>query len=161
MDANGYFFRPLEVRDAQLIGEHRCRMFEEADMPYSATVPLFREWLDKAFAAGNYTGWIAEYAGEPVAGAGMMFLDWPPHPRHPENNRRGYILNVFVEPAHRRRGIAAKLMELCYEQARGLRITYLVLHASEQGRPLYERDGWKATNEMSFDLTRVRNELHA
>jgi GNAT superfamily N-acetyltransferase len=152
MDANGYLFRPIDARDTALIAEHRRRMFEEAGMEYSAMTEPFCRWLDAQFSEESYTGWIAILQGEPVAGIGMIVLDWPPHPRHPENNRRGYILNLFVNPEHRRRGIAAKLIELCYDEARGLGITYLVLHASAQGRPLYERDGWRATNEMSLVL---------
>jgi hypothetical protein len=33
----------------------------------------------------------------------LMVLPWAPHPFHPADDKRGYILNVYVEPSHRRR----------------------------------------------------------
>ncbi|WP_414087086.1 GNAT family N-acetyltransferase, partial [Herbaspirillum lusitanum] len=38
--------------------------------------------------------------------------DWPPHPSHPYQAKRGYVLNVYVVPAYRRRGIADLLMKM-------------------------------------------------
>jgi len=41
-----------------------------------------------------------------------MVLDWPPHPLHPNEDRRGYVLNLYVEPGYRGRGVARDLMRL-------------------------------------------------
>ena len=41
-----------------------------------------------------------------VASAGLLILDWPPHPFDPEGELRGYLLNVYVEPEYRKRGLA-------------------------------------------------------
>jgi ribosomal protein S18 acetylase RimI-like enzyme len=84
-----------------------------------------------------------------VAGIGLMAIDWPPHPLHPEQDRRGYVLNVYVEPSHRQRGIARALMdraEVAFSE-RGL--PYAILHATEKGRPLYAGLGWAPTTEMA------------
>ena len=58
------------------------------------------------------------------------------------------MLNVYVEPGCRRRGVAEALMRaiLGALAARGIR--RVVLHASDEGRRLYERLGFLATNEM-------------
>jgi GNAT superfamily N-acetyltransferase len=81
-----------------------------------------------------------------------MVIDWPPHPSHPEQAARGYILNVFVEPDRRGQGIAGGLMELAVAEGRRRGLQYMILHATAQGRPMYERLGWAQTSEMSIAL---------
>jgi GNAT superfamily N-acetyltransferase len=112
----------------------------------------FRAWLQSKLAAGLYGGWIAETAGAPVGGLGLMEIDWPPHPLHPTQDRRGYILNVFVEPEHRGRGVAGELMRLAREEGRRRGLEMMVLHATAMGRPMYEKLGWTQTAEMSLSL---------
>lgn len=60
------------------------------------------------------------------------------------------MLHIFTEPAWRRRGLAELLMRHVLEWARNQRLDRLVLHASAEGRALYERLGFVATNEMRF-----------
>ena len=93
---------------------------------------------------------MIEADGEPVAGLGMMVLDWPPHLYHPADSRRAYVLNVFVEPEYRGKGLASELMREAVAEAERRGIVFMTLHASSQGQPLYEKLGWKQTSEMSF-----------
>ena len=81
-----------------------------------------------------------------------MLIAWPPHPMHPETGLRGYVLNVYVEPRARRRGLARLLMQLADDEFARRGVTYAILHATEQGRPLYERLGWAGTTEMAKTL---------
>jgi GNAT superfamily N-acetyltransferase len=60
------------------------------------------------------------------------------------------VLNVYTEPAWRRHGLAQQLMRELLAWARKERLDRLVLHASADGRRLYERLGFVATNEMRF-----------
>jgi GNAT superfamily N-acetyltransferase len=102
---------------------------------------------------GKYYGWIATDAGRPtrpVASAGLLILDWPPHPFDPEGELRGYLLNVYVEPEYRKRGLAHQLVERCMAEARRRGIRVVALHSSQAGRPIYERFGFHATNEMMY-----------
>jgi GNAT superfamily N-acetyltransferase len=110
----------------------------------------FRPWLEPRLRDGTYFGWAIELDRKPVAGLGMMVLDGPPHPYHPADNRRAYVLNVFVEREHRGKGFATALMTLARNEAAARGIAFMTLHASSQGRPLYEKLGWKPTTEMSI-----------
>jgi ribosomal protein S18 acetylase RimI-like enzyme len=78
-----------------------------------------------------------------------MVIDWPPHPAHPTQSRRGYVLNVYVEPSHRRLGLGRRLMELADAELAARGVSFVILHATEQGRRLYAELGWSATTEMS------------
>jgi GNAT superfamily N-acetyltransferase len=64
--------------------------------------------------------------------------------------REGLILNVYVDPRYRRQGVARRLMEALIDWAPAAGIVRLVLHASEDGRSLYEALGFRASNEMLF-----------
>jgi GNAT superfamily N-acetyltransferase len=156
-----YTLPMLETRratpeDAALITSHRRAMF--ADMGAGTPEVLdemcrnFEPWVTARLADGRYLGWITEEDGKAVASAGLLLLEWPPHPRHPANDLRGYILNVFVEPAWRRGGLARALTELCVEEASRLGIEVVTLHASDKGRGLYEQLGFQSSNEMQLLL---------
>lgn len=146
--------RPVSGQDLELICRHREEMFREAGAFGAAEDALkimtrhFRAWLAPRLSDESYFGFIAEDRDTPVAGIGMMVLPWAPHPFHPAQDRRGYILNVFVEPSHRRRKIGELLMLHAEEDLRRRGISFAVLHATEAGRALYQTLDWTPTTEM-------------
>ncbi len=151
-----YELRSLHPSDLDLVCLHRERMFREAGWPekvLNAMALPFRQWLAPRLNDGGYIGWVAETDGAAIAGLGMIFIEWPPHPSHPAQDRRGYILNLFVERQHRRAGLASRLMDMAMAEARRRGMVFIVLHATELGRPLYEKLGWKPTTEMAISLT--------
>ena len=58
------------------------------------------------------------------------------------------ILNVYTLPENRRMGLARKQMQasLAWCSQHGVRA--VILHASDDGRRLYESLGFKSTNEL-------------
>ena len=101
---------------------------------------------------GDYLGWFAQTAEvEVVGGAGVWVMDWPPLPRHP-GDRRANILNVYVQPQFRRRGLARRLTQTAIDWCRQAGLRVIVLHASAAGRPVYEALGFTPTNEMRLVL---------
>jgi GNAT superfamily N-acetyltransferase len=103
-------------------------------------------------AAGVYLGWVVEDEGRVAASAGLLLIDWPPHPFHPTSDRRAYVLNVFVETEFRGRGLAHALLERCVAEARERGVGVVTLHASDAGRPIYEQMGFEPTSEMMYTL---------
>ena len=151
-----YDYHAVEPADLDLVCRHRHEMFKASGRTDEILQPMttaFRGWLAPKLASGAYFGWIAEASGEPVGGLGMMVIDWPPHPSHPTQAARGYILNVFVEPAHRGHGVAHALMDLAMDEGCRRGLQHMILHATAMGRPMYEKLGWKQTSEMSISLT--------
>ena len=143
--------------DAPLIVSHRARLF--ADMGADASAFLaasakVEAWFRQAIASEYYIGWLIARTDDPlavVAGAGMLVLSWPPG-MHDTRAKRGQLLNVYTEPEHRRRGLARVLTAHALDEARRLDIRAVALHASKQGRPLYEQFGFEPTNEMRILL---------
>jgi ribosomal protein S18 acetylase RimI-like enzyme len=146
--------RAATTADAALIAAHREAMFRamgRADDAVLETILRNAEpWTENMIEADKYAGWITTDGGRPVASAGLLVLDWPPHPLDPAGECRGYVLNVFVEPEYRRRGLAHALMELCLDEAKRRGIRIVALHSSDAGRSIYEGLGFKASNEMLY-----------
>jgi GNAT superfamily N-acetyltransferase len=143
--------RPVRSEDLAVICGHRRRMFaemgtEEATLDKASE--SFTAWLAPHLNSGDYFGFLIEDDGQVVGGIGLRVTDFPPNPVHPENDIRGFVSNMYVEPGYRRQGIAQQLMKLAEEELRRRGVTYAVLQASAMGRPMYEKLGWSATTEM-------------
>jgi GNAT superfamily N-acetyltransferase len=148
--------RAETVDDAEAVVEHRRAMF--FDMGYrdegalAAMSLAFRPWLVERMRSGEYLAWMADRGdGGIVAGLGLWLMDWPPHMIGP-GARRGNILNVYTQPEARRQGIARRLMETALEWCRTHGIRAVILHASPEGRALYEKLGFQPTNEMRITV---------
>jgi GNAT superfamily N-acetyltransferase len=135
---------------------HRRSMFrdmgegtvEELDRMVEVATP----WTENAMARGSYHHWFAvveTQAGSPVVtgGGGVLLCPWPANPRDP-CVERAVILNVYTEHDFRRRGIARLIMTAILEWIKAQGLRSVNLHASPEGRTLYETLGFKATNEM-------------
>jgi GNAT superfamily N-acetyltransferase len=158
-----FVVRRAALDDAALIARHRAEMFADmgqlpADL-YESLVAQSVEYLADALAAGAYVGWLAspaEDANNVIGGAGVQLRRTLPHPltrgRAPSiaTGHQAIVLNVFTEKAWRRQGVAELLMGHVITWARAARIDTLVLHASTEGRALYERLGFVATTEMRY-----------
>ncbi len=141
-----------DAADIQTIVRHRRAMFR--DMGYHDEDALeamsagFLPWLRCKMEAGEYLGWFALGPDSSVAaGLGLWLMDWPPH-MVASGRWRGNILNVYTEPAHRRRGMARALMQVALGWCADHDVDAVILHASPEGRPLYESLGFTPTNEM-------------
>ena len=157
---------PIEIRrateaDADIIAVQRTVMFRdmgsldpsiEGDL-LDAAISQIRE----AIASGEYVAWLAYLAGEPqriIGGSGVQLRSLFPRPDESGKRiligREGIVLNVYVEADFRRRGLARRLMEELLDWVRGSDVVSLVLHASDDGRTLYESMGFVPTTEMRY-----------
>lgn len=150
----------VEIREATLadipeILRQRRRMYE--DMRYSDTavlsamLELTDDYLRKALPDGTFRSWLACDDGRPIAGGAVVINPWPAHPYDLEC-RRATILNVYTEPNYRRSGIARQILQFIIGWCKQQGFARVTLHASEDGRHLYESLGFEASNEMRLDL---------
>jgi GNAT superfamily N-acetyltransferase len=152
----GYTIREATLADAETIVRHRREMF--FDMGYREPAMLdelvnaFRPWLMDKLSREEYRTWFAiAEDGSIAAGAGLWLMNWPPGWLTSEP-WRGNILNVYTEHAHRRRGLARKLVNTAVDWCRSKGIHIVILHSSDEGRPLYDSMGFQRTNEMRIFL---------
>ncbi len=121
------------------------------DETMQAMMDNFLVWVRPRLIDGTHVGWIVEEDGRAVPGAGMWLIDFPPHWMDAEPVR-AYLLNFYVDPAFRGRGLAYELLTTAVDDARRRGIKVVSLHASKFGKPLYERNGFEPTNEMILRL---------
>ena len=107
--------------------------------------------IGRGIEDGSYRGWLAEGSDGVVAGGGVILLQFQPHPMDPRP-QRAWVVNMFTEPEHRRRGLARLLMDTIVTWCRAEGLRFLYLHASDEGRALYESLGFVPTNEMLLEL---------
>lgn len=157
--------RAATVADAAAIAAHRVAIFAEMGRvapgsTFEALVAASTAWTAAALADGRYHGVLAETAdGHVVAGAGVELVPIAPTVRGTPavllDRPQALLRNVWTEPAWRRRGLGATLVRACVAWAEAHGVSGIVLHASDAGRPLYERLGFRPTNEMRYDASRA------
>jgi GNAT superfamily N-acetyltransferase len=157
-----FTIRRATASDVETIAGHRARMFDEmGDVPPGGFETLrakSRECLPDLLNRGEYIGWLASPAQGPeiiAGGAGVHVRRVLPHPVSNDeahnriaDGRHATVINVFTHPAWRRQGVALLLLRQIIDWARTEKLDCLVLHASKEGRSLYERLGFVPTNEM-------------
>lgn len=144
--------RTTAPKDLDQILDHRVAMFREMGYGTEESREAMREtsravvedWLQ----SGQYRGWFAEdEQGRVIAGVGLILYRWLSNALD-DRPERAYILNVYVEPEHRGRGLAKALLKELLGWCQKQGFTIVSLHASEMGKPVYERLGFTSTNEM-------------
>jgi GNAT superfamily N-acetyltransferase len=160
---SSFTIRLATIADIATIAQHRAQMFiDMGTMPDTLRASLVEattHYLATALPAGEYVGWLAvadDASGRIIAGAGIQHRRILPRvverPTGPAvmDGREAIVVNVYTDPAWRRRGVARALMARLIEDVRAMPVQRLVLHASAEGRPLYETLGFAATNEMRY-----------
>jgi len=147
--------REATVEDlGEIVRQRRCMFrdmgFEEAaslDAMEATSAPFIKTGLQ----SGSYRGWLVEIDGRVVAGGGLLILSHPSSPRDP-NPQRAWILNMYTEPEYRGRGLAKAVVETSIGWCREKGFAWVSLHASEAGRHLYEKLGFRPTSELRLSL---------
>jgi ribosomal protein S18 acetylase RimI-like enzyme len=159
---SAFRIRPAVGDDLPLLARHRAAMFRDMGMLGPDMEPLLiratADHLRDALPRGEYLAWVAESTSsppEPIGGAGAQLRPMLPRPRSTGEGvalgPEAIILNVYVEPAWRRRGVAEALMRAVLAALAERKVSRIVLHASDEGRRMYERLGFVPTNEMLLE----------
>jgi len=85
----------------------------------------------------------------------VLLSPWPANP-HDACTERAVILNVYTEPEFRRLGVAQRVVTVILEWIKAYGLQSVNLHASEEGRALYEKLGFAPTNEMRLRFGATR-----
>ena len=146
--------------DIPVLVRHRRWMFEDMDALQGLRHgPASLDAMDAAYARqlawrladGSLRAWVIEAEGRVVASGAVLFSAWLPRPAD-LTERLAYLHSVYTEPAHRRRGMAKRIVQAALEACRSAGLRRVTLHASQEGYPLYEALGFQPTNEMRMVL---------
>lgn len=93
--------------------------------------------------------------GDVIGCATICYIALMPTLSHP-TGKRAHIMNVYVRGSHRRRGIAARMMDALIGEAKQQGVTEISLDSTDEGRALYEKCGFTPSKEgMVLNLTRA------
>ena len=134
-------------------------------LDFLATDPLLPE-TDEAVLADSIRGYVLKHTaagdsvvlavtdGDVIVSIGFLTVtEMPPNGAVP-NGRFGTLLNILTYPEHRRREYGETLVRALDEEARGLGVAILDLHATESGAPVYRGSERCRTRPMRMRLTK-------
>lgn len=120
----------------------------------------YRAWAAPKLRRGEILGLIAEDRRRHALASGVVWLrEGQPRPGSVAR-REPYLMSMFTEPRARGRGLASAIVREFARLLEGRGFPRIELHASVEGRPVYERLGFTRTYEMRlwFDPERARAE---
>ncbi len=113
--------------------------------------PVIRQYFLDNNGKNCFTFFAFDANGE-AAGCGTWnFFFRPPYPGN-KSGIEGYISNVYVREQFRRRGIASQIMNALADDARARGVEKVILHATDTGKKVYEKLGYKAEEIMTLKL---------
>jgi GNAT superfamily N-acetyltransferase len=149
--ADRFTIRRATLADLPLLLRYRRAMAEEIDPAgepaLTQMLAALEPYLRAAIAEGKWQSWIAE----PGGCGSVEIVEWVPGRTDPAP-RRAWIHSLYVEPSFRRRGLGRQLTQTILEWCRRQGFEWVYLHASRQGRPLYESIGFEPASEMRLKL---------
>ena len=140
-------FRPLETTDIKAISgvHHRACLIAYRFMNWRYPIDEVERWYAGKFAEWSWT--LAAFEADAMAGFIAL--------------RGSHIDQLYVDPAHQRRGIGSLLLDQAVDTTLG-RVTLDVFEENIGARAFYgkhgfsERDRWMNEQEGAIDLLYVR-----
>lgn len=88
---------------------------------------------------------IAEEGNEICTAAFLSIVNRPPRSAR-LSCRIGTVYNVYTYPQYRKRGLATAVIKALLQEAKAMDLASIDLLASSDGRPFYEKFGFKIPN---------------
>lgn len=108
------------------------------------------EYYKRTLETGEHITYLVYDNGTFIGAGGVSIYQVMPTYHNP-SGKKAYIMNMYTAPKYRRQGIAFHTLDLLVKDAREHGITQIALEATDMGRPLYEKFGFKKMeNEMEI-----------
>ena len=124
-------------------------MLVECDLVGSGLVPDWQTRLTDAFRAEMRSGravWFVAPKGDAIAGTCVIFEQTGRSQIHLD--RRATLGGMYVRQAFRGNGIGSALANAAIDWCKSNGFALIRLHASDAGRPIYEKLGFVTATEM-------------
>jgi len=93
--------------------------------------------------------YLAKDANDDIGVGGLVIREHPGSLKNP-SGKFGYIMNMYTVPSYRKRGICTDILNLLITDASKLGISYFELHASKEGEPVYQKNGFELTDQPNY-----------
>lgn len=147
--------RKAKEEDVEVFVKLRMELFRELGEIVQDTDIVALEIGTKEYFIKNinhsFICWLAECDGQVVGSAGLNTFQRIPYAGN-LLGLEGYIMNIYTLPQYRRKGIAISLVKKIIDYSKENNINRLWLHASDEGRYVYSKLGFKSKGS-EMDLT--------
>lgn len=108
-----------------------------------------KNYFSKSIEKNECISIIAKCANT-VAGIGSVhFRDMPGNLKNP-SGKWGYIMNMYTVPEYRGQGVCSEILNRLIEESKKYGITAFELHATNEGKPVYLRNGFTLHEEPTL-----------
>ena len=128
-----------------LVMFRKQQLIDEGQQPNFDADNTFTDYFTKCFDNDSLVQYVAIDGTKIAATGGVHFYSCPPSYRNP-TGKIAYIAGMYTLPCFRGRGIATIILKHLIEEARRRNYNVVRLHASPQGRPVYEKMGFIHAN---------------
>jgi len=120
----------------------RSMGWEEGDLLKTESVA--RQFLETSWSE-ELECYLAIEDDKVVGGCAVAVQRMLPSSRNP-GGTQAYLHNMYVEEEYRGRGVATALLDHIFSVCRMRGIRRVTLHATDMGRPIYERMGFEMSD---------------
>ncbi|WP_251551604.1 GNAT family N-acetyltransferase [Neobacillus muris] len=130
----------------RLIDLRKLQLLDEGIEPAINIDTELHQFFLQKLEDGSLIQWVAEEKEEIIACGAVIFYDFPPSYTN-KTGKRAYITNMYTHENFRGQGIATHLLKKLVEESKEAGVTKMWLGASNLGRPVYQKFGFKETDE--------------
>lgn len=152
-------YREATLADIKDLARLRIDFLKEVQSPETRLVSeeglneILLDYFQQYIESGDFVAWLALADGEIISTSGLCFSQIIPGFTLLDG-RVAYIMNIYTLPEWRKKGIGKQVFHHILEAAKERGYKRVLLHATEEGRPIYEKFGFRATNdEMELSLS--------
>ena len=148
--------RMATAADVDALVHQRHMMFEDMRHPTPEDQKIgddaYRRWAPAMIRRGLLRCYLVTGPNGEIAAGGCVWMrEAQPGPGHGAR-RVPYLLSMYTEPKFRRQGCATMIVREAMRWAAREGCSRMTLHASKDGRKVYQKLGWRRTWEMETDL---------
>ena len=158
--ANPFVLRLATLDDIPTLVKHRRGMFVDMEAlkggildrgGLDAMDMTYASYLRAHLIDERLQAWLVTDGDRAAASGSILYTDWLPRPDG-KQSVLAYVHSVYTEPVYRRLGLARQVLNAMIAECHARGLPRLTLHASDEGRGLYEQLGFVPTNEMRLML---------
>ncbi len=138
-----FHIRMARNNEIDVIVRHRIEMLRSmgwSEERISKTKDATRRFLNEPWDPSIEIYFLLEH-DEVIGGCAVSFCIGLPTDKNP-SGRFAYLFNMFVEPEHRRKGLATALIRHITQLCRERGIEKMTLHDTKMSKNIYEREGF-------------------
>jgi ribosomal protein S18 acetylase RimI-like enzyme len=143
--------------DDTVLAEHYHRHWLELGIPAEEIAPdwhaAFLAFVRSARDERAFAGFVARDESTVLGSACCQLVERVyPAFRLVDRGGTGYVWSVYVHPAARGQGLGRQLVQACVAHLQAQGCGRVLLHTGPRARPLYERLGFAATDELALRI---------